>query len=96
MKTVMMVLGVVGVLAAPLCYAQSGADVAKAKGCMNCHDIDKKKAGPSFKDIAAKHKDAKDATPALVAKLKEGKGHAKVSASDADLTAVVQYVLSTK
>ena len=73
----------------------SGADVVKAKGCMNCHDVDKKKVGPSFKDIAAKHKDSKDA-PALVARLKEGKGHTKINASDAELTSAVQYVLSAQ
>ena len=96
MKAVTLVLAVVGVLAAPMGHAQSGADVVKAKGCMNCHDVDKKKAGPSFKDIAAKHKDAKDAPAQLAARLKDGKGHPKVSASDAELTAAIQHVLSTK
>ena len=72
----------------------SGADVVKAKGCLNCHEMDKKKVGPSFKDIAAKH-DAKDAS-ALAAKLKEGKGHTKISASDTEITTMVQYVLSQK
>ena len=44
----------VGVLAAGAAFAQSGADVVKAKGCLNCHAVDTKKMGPSFKDIAAK------------------------------------------
>jgi len=82
----------VGVLAMSAVYAQSGADVVKSKGCLNCHAVDTKKVGPSFKDIAAKKPDA----AAEVAKLKEGKGHPKVNASDAELKAAVGYVLSTK
>jgi len=29
-------------------------DPLKANGCLNCHDKEKKKVGPSFKDSAAK------------------------------------------
>jgi len=83
---------VAGVLAAGAVFAQSGADVVKAKGCLGCHAVDQKKAGPSFKDIAAKKGDA----AALVAKLKDGKGHPKIAASDAELKAAVGYVLSQK
>ena len=79
-------------IAAGSVFAQSGADVVKAKGCLNCHAVDTKKVGPSFKDIAAKKPDA----AAAVAKLKDGKGHPKVNASDAELKAAVGYVLSTK
>mgnify|MGYP003348151714 FL=1 len=65
-------------------YAQSGADLAKSKNCMNCHDLEKKKVGPSFKDIAAKNKDNKDAVASISAKLKDGKGHpVKAAATDA-------------
>jgi cytochrome c len=67
--------------------------VLKSKGCLNCHEADKKKVGPSFKDIAAKNQ-GKQAQ--LVAKLKEGKGHPKIAASDAELNAAVKQVLSTK
>jgi len=72
--------------------AQAGGDVLKAKGCVNCHDADKKKVGPSMKDIAAK----KGKPEALVAKIKEGKGHPKVNATDAELKAAVDQVLATK
>ena len=96
MKAILVVVAAAGVLASGFGYAQSGADVVKAKGCLNCHDIDKKKVGPAFKDVAAKYKGDKAAEGALVAKIKEGKGHAKVAASDAELKAAVGYVLSTK
>jgi len=92
MRLIQIVGFAAGVLAAGAVFAQSGADVVKAKGCLNCHAVDQKKVGPAFKDIAAKGGDA----AALVAKLKEGKGHPKVTASDAELKAAVGYVLSTK
>ena len=84
------VVMVAGAIAAGAVLAQSGADVVKAKGCLGCHAVDQKKIGPSFKDIAAKKGDA----GALAAKLKEGKGHPKVAASDAEIKAAVEYVLS--
>jgi len=86
------IIAVAAALVAGAAFAQSGADVLKAKGCNNCHEADKKKVGPSFKDIAAKKKSEAE----LVAKLKEGKGHPKVAASDAELKAAVQHVLATK
>ncbi len=78
-------------LVAGSAYAE--ADL-KANGCLGCHDMDKKKVGPSFKDIAAKHKGKGEA--ALVAKLKDGKGHKKVAASDDDIKSLVDQVLSAK
>ena len=93
MKASVLVIAAAAALAAGAAYAQSGAEVLKSKGCLNCHEADKKKVGPSFKDIAAKSK-GKQAE--LVAKLKEGKGHPKVAASDAELNAAVQAVLATK
>jgi cytochrome c len=86
----------VGVLAAGVGFAQSGADVLKAKGCMNCHDNDKKKVGPAYKEVAAKYKGDAAASGMLVAKIKDGKGHPKVAATDDELKAAVGAVLSTK
>lgn len=75
--------------------AQSGADVVKSK-CAACHDAEKKKVGPALKDIAAKYKGDKNAEAGMVAKMKEGKGHPKVAASDDELKAAVKQVLSAK
>jgi cytochrome c len=96
MKTVLMVVAVAGLLAAGSSQAQSGAEVLKAKGCLNCHEFDKKKVGPAYKDVAAKYKGNKNAQSQLVSKLKEGKGHLKIQASDAELNAAVKQVLGTK
>jgi cytochrome c len=76
--------------------AVQAQDVLKAKGCLNCHEMDKKKVGPAYKDVAAKYKGNKDAEAMLVAKIKEAKGHPKVSASEDELKAAVKQVLSTK
>jgi cytochrome c len=93
MRTLRFVVAVAGAIAAGVALAQSGADVVKAKGCLTCHAVDQKKVGPSFKDIAAKNQ-GKGAE--LVAKLKEGKGHPKAAATDAEIKAAVDYVLSQK
>ena len=97
MKAMLLVLAAAAALAAGVGvgFAQSGADVVKGK-CAACHEADKKKVGPSFKDSAAKYKGDKGAEGKLVGAMKEGKGHPKVAASDAELKAAVGYVLSTK
>ena len=77
--------------------AQTAPDLLKAKGCLGCHDFDKKKVGPAYKDVAAKYKDDKDAESKITAKLKEGKGHPiKASASDAELKTMIGHILSLK
>jgi cytochrome c551/c552 len=67
-------------------------DPLKANGCLNCHDKEKKKVGPSFKDSAAKGVKPDD----VVAKMKEGKGHPKLAKPDAELKKAVETALSTK
>jgi cytochrome c len=96
MKAMLLVVTAAAALAAGVVFAQSGADVLKAKGCMNCHENDKKKVGPAYKDVAAKYKDDKAAAGMLVGKIKDGKGHPKVAATDDELKAAVGTVLSTK
>jgi len=96
MKALLVTLAVAGALAAGGALAQSGAEVAKAKGCLGCHDMQVKKVGPAYKDVAAKYKGDKKAAGMLADKIKEGKGHPKIAASDAELKAVLDYVLSTK
>jgi len=93
MRLTLLVLAAAGTLAAGAVHAQ---DVLKAKGCLGCHDMDKKKVGPAYKDVAAKYKGNKDAEGMLVGKLKDGKGHPKVSATDDELKAAIKQVLATK
>ena len=88
---------IAGLLVAGGASAQSGEDLLKSKNCLNCHAMDKKKMGPSFKDVAAKYKADKDASGKLVTALKEGKGHpVKAAATDPELKTMVDFVLSQK
>jgi cytochrome c len=98
MKSILLVLAAAGsMVMAGAAYAQAGADLAKSKGCLGCHDVAAKKVGPAFKDVAAKYKGNKEAEAKLVTALKEGTGHpSKVAATDAELKTLVQYVLTGK
>ena len=73
--------------------ASAQEDVAKANGCLNCHAVDTKKVGPSFKNVAAKYKGKADAETALTAKITEGKGHPKATKAE-DAPKLVKWVLS--
>jgi len=84
---------------------QAHADeaLAKAKGCMACHAVDKKLVGPAYKDVAAKYKGDKAAVATLAAKvISGGKGNwgaipmppNKVSEDEAKK--LVTWVLSLK
>ena len=78
-------------------YADAPQDLLKAKGCLGCHDMEKKKVGPAYKDVAAKYKGDAGAPAKIVGELKEGKGHpVKVKASDEELKSLADYVLSVK
>ena len=46
--------------------------LAKAKNCMSCHAVDKKLVGPSYKDVAAKHKGEAGALEKVAARIKSG------------------------
>lgn len=74
------------------------------KNCLACHQIDKRKYGPNFKEVAAKYADQKNAAELLAKKIRRGgKGvwgedvmppQPQVSAADA--RALATYVLSLK
>lgn len=95
MKSTVLAVAVAGLVAGGVAAPAAWADVLKDKGCLNCHAVDKKKVGPSLKDVAAKYK-GKGAEGQLVEKLKSGKGHPKVKGSDADLEAAVKAALETQ
>ena len=76
------------------------ADAAKAlmkdNGCGKCHSVDKKKEGPSFKEVAAKYKDKPDAQQAIVTHLTTGaKNHKIIKAKDpADVANLADWILA--
>jgi cytochrome c len=68
--------------------------LAKSDGCLNCHDVNTKKIGPAFKDVAAKYKGQADAEAKLVDKITSGTGHPKTKASADDAKGIIKWVLS--
>ena len=73
---------------------QAQEALAKSAGCLNCHAVDTKKVGPSFKEIAAKNKGNADAEAKIVTELTTAKGHPKVNASADEVKSLVKWVLS--
>ncbi|HMN46105.1 MAG TPA: c-type cytochrome [Povalibacter sp.] len=73
-------------------------------GCISCHRVDQKLLGPSFKEVAARHRGDPQAAARLFAKVREGgegewgdlpmqpNGEEKIS--DENLQAVIAWILS--
>lgn len=54
-------------------HATANESLAKSKGCLACHAVDKKVVGPAFQDVAAKYRGEAAATAtALAAKVVQG------------------------
>jgi len=73
MKCGLLALSATIVMASPMALAaDSPADLAKAKFCLNCHSVAAKIVGPAYKDVAAKYAGQKDAEDKLVQKVLKG------------------------
>ena len=83
-------------LGTSMAQAQDASQLAQSKGCMSCHAVDQTRMGPSFKAITEKYKGQANAAATIVAELKDGTGHIKVNATDAELQQLATYVLATK
>jgi len=79
-------------------HAGSAEDLIAANKCAKCHAAKTTAKGPSFAAIADKYKGQADAPAKLVALLKTGGAddHSKLATSDADLRAVVAFVLASR
>lgn len=88
-------------LAGPAVAGPAEDIVAKEK-CNKCHTEKTTKKGPSWASVAEKYKGNADAPNKMFLQLKNGgkvgdeDDHKKIVASDADIKAVVQIVLTTK
>ena len=88
--------------ASPAALAAGPEDAMVKAGCTACHMKDKKVIGPSYKQIAEKHKGKNDVA-ALVEKARKGGSgvygpvpmppNPVSKISDADLTAAVEFIL---
>jgi len=92
----MLLIATACIIVAPRVNASAVEDLAKTKGCLKCHAVGEKKVGPAYKDIAAKYSGKSDTEATLVAKLRDGKGHIKAIASEAEIKTLVQWALSEK
>ena len=83
---------------------KANEELAKKHACFACHAVDKKLVGPAYKEVAAKYRSDKGAEAKLVDKVKKGGsgvwGQVAMSPNpavpDADVRALVQWVLSQK
>ena len=79
-------------------FAGTAEDLIAANKCSSCHTAKTTGKGPSWASVAEKYKGDAAAPTKLVEVLKTGgkDDHKKVAASDADLKAIVDIVLSSK
>lgn len=78
--------------------------LATSKNCMACHGMDKKIVGPSYKDVAAKYAQQKDAVDMLATKIiKGGSGAwgpvpmpANAQVNPAEAKKLAAWILTTK
>ena len=84
--------------------AAANEELAKKHACTACHSIDKKLVGPAYKEVAAKYAKDPKAEATLIEKVKKGGvgtwGQVPMppnpAVSDADLAAMVKYILAQK
>lgn len=84
--------------------AMASADLAKAKNCMACHAEAKKLIGPSYKDVAAKYANDKDAVAKLSEKVRKGgvgvwgqiPMPANPQVSEAEAETLVKWIMTIK
>lgn len=84
--------------------AQNVPDQFSKYGCTACHAVDSKVVGPSFKDVAAKYRGQQGAEKHLMSSVKNGSSGVwgstpmppNPTVSDADLNAMLKWILSQK
>lgn len=85
-------------------HAQADEALAKAKGCLACHQIGTKVVGPAYKDVAKKYAADKTAEAKLVTKVQKGGSGvwgpvampANNNVTEAEAKKLVKWILSLK
>jgi len=99
-------IALLGMLALfPACAADQKA-LANVKGCLACHEINTKKVGPAYKEIAKKYAGQKDASDKLVKSILEGgtgvwgnvpmPANKTMGVTEADAKKLVSWILGLK
>ena len=105
MKRGAVLLGLMSMSIASVALADAGTDLLTKNNCMPaCHAIDKKVVGPAYKDVANKYRGDASAAAKLQTKVKNGGAGVwgpvpmppNTQVSDADIKAMVAYVLALK
>ena len=93
MRKILMIAaaGIAVVAFQPVVYAAAEDDM-KASGCPACHEVDKKKVGPSFKEISAKYKGKKADEAVAGMKSKPVHKAALGKTNDAALSGMIQWI----
>ena len=95
MKSIVLVMvAAAGLAVAGAASAAGEADLAQKSGCMTCHNLDTKKMGPGFKEVAAKYKGNADAEAKIVKALDSAQGHPKVKSSGDENKTLAKWILA--
>ena len=79
-------------------------EMYKAKNCFACHRIDRTTLGPSFRSVAEKYADDKEADVKLARKIREGSGGdwgatpmpPQVQVTEAEALTLARWILQLK
>ena len=75
--------------------AHASLELSKSAGCAKCHELDKKKKGPAFKDSAAKYKGKADAEAVIFKTITDPNGdHPEMKASPEDTKTMIKWILT--
>lgn len=88
--------------AAPAAHAS--AELARAKACMACHQVDSKRVGPAYQAVAERYAGKSDAEAHLINSIRKGgRGHwgaipmpAQPQVSEAEAQELARWILSQK
>ena len=107
MKTIVAIAAVLALGGTALAHAAdepAAEALMKKSKCFTCHSVDKKKDGPSYKEVAAKYKGKPDAEQKLYTHLtthptikvdgKEEKHESLKTTDDKEIKNVIAWVLS--
>ena len=98
MRTILLAMaaGAAALSIQSVAYAAAGEDEAKEHGCVKCHEVDKKKVGPAWKEISAKYKGKKAEEVMTSMKGKPVHKQTLQTTQDSSLKTIIEWVLAQK